>query len=632
VNEPTPTRWRRAVGPLLPGLVGTGLLAVLCNLALELTQLTGVRSHPWQYKTPAYVAMFLLGCVVLWMVVGIVHAVVGRLTVTAALVVAATAAVAVADYEKLQLRREPLFPNDLRFAGDVGFLTAMIGARVLVLLVLGTLALALVAFAGARSLRRRLAPRTGPHSARARRGRVLLRVLTGTLCLLGVAYLSNFNSPGNAARGAYGVLGAAWRPWSQERNYIGNGFVGGFLYNLDVPAMARPAGYSAAEMARIASTYTRAAEQINRTRDPHGLDDVNVVMVLSESFSDPEALEGVHLDKDPIPFTRRLMGSSLSGAMLAQHVGGGTANMEFEALTGMSLSQFPPQMAVPYQMLVPTRRTFPSVVQWLEQDGHRTVAVHPFTTEMYRRRDAYRSFGFDDFVYDRRMHEQRRLGHEGYISDASAFDEVQRTIDSENEPVFVNLVTMQNHMPYQGRYDDPVHVTGPDGASLADIGQYVRGLTHSDDALRRLIGRLRASDEKTVVVFYGDHLPGAYPDSVFEANGPRVMRQTPFFVWSNFPGTTGRRPTTSPIHFMDLVLERADAAVSPYYALLDELRHEVPAMEGGMIVGSSDHSIRRSQLSESAARLLHDYRLVQYDLSVGRRYAEGAMFAPAPAR
>jgi hypothetical protein len=103
------------------------------------------------------------------------------------------------------------------------------------------------------------------------------------------------------------------------------------------------------------------------------------------------------------------------------------------------------------------------------------------------------------------------------------------------------------------------------------------------------------------------------------------MHETPFWVWANFPGPRGRQPTTSPIHFMDLVLRRANARVPPYYALLDELRQEVPAMEDGVLLDSSGQAVTPGQLSTRAARLLHDYRLVQYDLSVGSRFSTRTM-------
>ncbi len=128
------------------------------------------------------------------------------------------------------------------------------------------------------------------------------------------------------------------------------------------------------------------------------MDDVNVVLVLSEAFSDPEQLEGVEYAEDPIPRTRRTMQATTSGSMLAQLFGGGTANMEFETLTGMSLSQFNPQMQTPYQMLVDEYDTFPSAVGYLAAQGHRPIAIHPYMTGMYKRETVYPILGFDEFL------------------------------------------------------------------------------------------------------------------------------------------------------------------------------------------------------------------------------------------
>jgi len=617
-------RCRRALRALLPTLRSTALLALVCNLLLEITSLSGAGSQLWRYKTPAFVLLFLLGTAVVWLLVVLVHAVVGRFWLTATMAASATAVVALADFEKLRLLHEPLYPADWAFVGDLGFLTAMVGTRVLLLLVLAVLATVAVALGLRRTTRkRRLTGETAKH--RPPRPPRMARLLVCGLCLLAIGYTGNFNSPGNAARRVYDLVGSDWRAPNQQANYLGNGFVGGFLYNLDGPVMAKPAGYSRAEMARIARKYARAAARINRTRDQHALDDLNVVLVLSESFSDPEALDGVRLVRDPIPYVRRLMSSTTSGHMLAQSIGGMTANMEFETLTGMSMSRFSPQMAVAFHQLVPDYHAFPSVVQWWRRTGRPAVAIHPFSPELYRRQEVYRTLGFDDSIFEDRMGEQHRIGNDAYISDASAVSEVERQIETHRKPLLLNLVTMQNHMPYAGRYDDPL--AGPHGEPLGELGQYTRGLTYTDRAVKDLIDGLRRSDEKTVVVFYGDHLPGLYPDSVFARNSLRTMHETPFFVWANFPGQNAPQPTTSPIHFMDLALERADAPVPPYYALLQELRRQVPAMEGGTMVGAQDRELSPARLSPPATRLLRDYRLVQYDLSVGQRYSAHAMFA-----
>jgi phosphoglycerol transferase MdoB-like AlkP superfamily enzyme len=622
--------WRALRAAYLPGLRRTFLLALAANLVLEVAQMfsIGVAHWPWQFKTPTYPLVLLLDTVVLWLVVGLVHAVVGRFRVTATLVLVAAVVVAFADHEKTRFTDEPLYPTDVRFTGDSGFLVDMVGPRALVGLVVALACVVSVVVLAPRFRRRATtSSETSTAATLPLRVRLPVRVLTGLLCLLSLAYLSGFNQPGNSARRTYDAMGAHWMPWSQKRNYLANGFVGGVLFNMRVPAMTKPAGYDAEAMARIASTYTRDAQRINATRDPHGLDHLNVVTVLSESFSDPERIRGVRLAEDPIPYTRRLMRETTSGTMLARNIGGGTANMEFETLTGMSMSQLSPQTGVPYQTLIPGQHDFPSVVGWMKAQGHDAVAIHPFTTEMYRRREVYEAMGFDRFVHDTTMHEHQRLGNNGYISDRSAFDELERQLTEHRKPLFANLVTMQNHMPYEGRYDDPWKVSGPKGDDLEALANYARGIHDTDEALRGLIAWLRHFDEPTVLVFYGDHLPSAYPDDVQDLNGRR-MHETPFFVWSNVPGRRTQEPVTSPAHFVDLALQRADAPVSPYYALLQELRQQLPAMDAGMRLDPDGREVSQADLSRRARQLLHDYRLVQYDLAMGHRYSASAMFAP----
>ncbi len=617
---------------LRPGLRRTALLALGCNAALELVQVVGVDGYPWRFKTPTYAAIFVLDTLVVWAVVAVLHAVTGRFAVTSALAWTATGVLAFANHEKVLFRHEPLYPADWRFASDPGFLVRMLDPRSVVVAGVATV----VTVGGVLVARRRRASAASIASDLPAVVRLTVRLTGGLVGLLVLVNATQFNAPGNATRSVYDALGASWPAYSQQRNYLGNGFVAGILYNLDIPPVPVPEGYSAARMAQIVERYRAAAARINATRDPAGLSGVNVVIVLSESFSDPTALHGVHLPHDPIPYTRRLMQGSgaFAGSMLAQNVGGGTANMEFEALTGMSASAFPVQLRVPYQMVVPSYSSFPSAVAWAKSTGHTTVALHPFSTEMYRRRDVYRTFGFDRFVYDDTMHTPTRIGHHAYISDASAFGEVEHTLRTEPGAVFMNVVTMQNHMPYAGRYDDPVNVTGPDGQPLSEAGQYVRGLEHSDAAMRTLVGDLRRLDEPTVLVFYGDHLPGFYPRSVFEANSGAQMHRTPYFVWANFPARGRPADATgpgsmvvSPAHFVDLAAERAGAAVTPYYALLTELRRQVPALEGQTLLGPGGTREPRSQLSPGARQLLQDYRLVQYDLSVGRRYADSQLLA-----
>ena len=612
---------------LIATLAATLFLALLCTLTLDFIQMGGNASYIWEQSLGKRIIITLLGTSVVWLIVLLVLSITGRLWLTAGLAFAATILLGVVNYQKLQLRREPLYPSDWEMAAHPGFLTQMVGWQSVAFMGLVLTLILIIAVLVGRVMGRRFPRITRRSHPRLGSALILSRLSLGVVCVLGLSYVASFNATGNMLRSAYETHGAHWAFWYQKLNYQKNGFVGGVLYNLNVPAMRPPADYNRAEMERIAQKYSAIAATVNRGRSENGIDDVNVVVVLSEAFSDPTRLEGISVAEDPIPFTRDLMQRSSSGQMLAHLFGGGTANMEFEALTGMSLSQFAPQMNTPYQMLLPKYDDFPSAVGYLRQRGHRAIAIHPYMTSMYKREKVYPTLGFEEFIYDKTMESNKKLEKSDFISDEAAFLEVDRQLASSNEPLLVNLVTMQNHYPMIDEYADPIEVDGlKDEDEKEQAEQYARGLKYTDEALQNFIESVETSDEKTVVVFYGDHLPAVWLKGTQERNGRRTMRETPFFVYSNFSDNTRQNPTTSPIHFMNHVFEAADAAVPPYYALLAELEREIPAMERGILINSDDETVRKKNLSDKAKELLHDYKLVQYDLSVGERYSQTEMF------
>ena len=595
--------------------------AASCNLAIELLQSSG--GFTFALKP----VLFVLGTLLLWVAMVAVWALTGRLRIAAAVLVVVTVLIGYANHVKMVLRREPLYPDDLAIAPHAGFLEQMVGGRTVAIVVAVTVALAALALMIGWRWRKR-------HPRPERRGRgdvakVLgVRLLVAVLAIGTLAYAAGFNQPGNAVRAAYRLGDAEWASWSQEKNYTYNGFVGGMLYNLDVPVMKRPGDYSRATMEEIAARYVTAAQTTNATRSPTALDGVNIVVVLSESFSDPTRLDGIEIDEDPIPYTRSLMEQTTSGHMLAQRYGSGTANMEFETLTGMSTSQFDPRLMTPYQMLVPRYEQFPSFVGMTRAWGYDRVAVHPYDTYMYRRESVYPILGFQDFVDKREMTVRKRIQDSPFISDNSAFTEVLHQIDTHDNPLLTHLVTMQNHFPMGDSYDAPMTVRGVEGSTEDDAAAYLRGLSYSDRALRKFLTALSERDERTAVLFFGDHLPPVWPDEVAEENGVVGMRETPFLMWSNFATFNAPQPVTSPVFLLPLLMDQLGAPLPPYYQLLLQLHAQIPAMRAGQLYDAEGNRVEPDELTPEARQLLHDYRLVQYDLSVGQRWSQDAMFYP----
>ena len=593
--------------------LGTLLWAGLCNLVLDLSTVP--------FKPVAHLAESLVSVALLWLAILALVCVTNRLWLSFAVSLGLCVVVAATSLAKHAVRDEPLYPSDLYFLWQPSFLLDMAAPWALAVAALAVVALVVGLLFVGRWLDRRHFPRvrrsSEPHAWSWLLG---LRVAVALVAVLALFTVPQFNASENRLRATYEAAGAEWLSWRQADNYSENGFLAGFLFNTFAGAMEEPAGYGRATMEEIAKRYELRADQRNSGRTSGALADTNVVLLLSEAFSDPERLEGVDLAEDPIPFVRATMAENPSGQAVGNAIGGGTANMEFEALTGMTQTLFAPQLTTPYQMLVPAYDWLPSAAWYFADAGHDTIAVHPFLASMYRRTTAYPRLGFDSFLGFDDLSGLSEIEKNPFASDETTFDEALRLLTTSDEPLFMNLVTMQNHFPYDGLYSDPIE----NSLRSDKVGQYARGLAHADDATEKLFAELKRSREETVVIFYGDHLPGdVYEGDVIEQNFAR-RTETPFFLWSShrdLPAT--RLPATSPIYFLPLAFDAADAPVPPYYALLLDLHAEVPNL-------SLSRPVDPSTLSDPARQLLHDLRLVQYDFSVGNRYASEEMFHPSP--
>ncbi|TNC17086.1 LTA synthase family protein [Georgenia sp. 311] len=602
---------------LLP-LALTVLLAVALARGIELVH---VQTEPWQEPAERWASLpgrlHLLGALTVWPFVALLLALTGSLWATALLSLAAGAVIAVADHEKMTMRGEPLFPSDIAYLANPGLL--LDSAGISTPLAVGAVVLLLGALAAVALLSWRRRDRRSPTE---RRWRWATRTALGLAAVVGIVVVSGFNESDNPLREAYEDIPITWASWNQVQNYAENGFVAGALYNLPGEAMARPEGYDAERMAEVVATYEQVAAAANADRDPGALDDVNVVLVLAESFTDPTRLAGLEVAEDPIPFTRSLMERTPSGTMLSSGFGGGTANVEFEVLTGMAVAGFEPQMHAPYPMLIPHQESFPSVVHRLG-GNHGTLTVHPYAAGFYRRETVYPRLGFERSIFRDGMTHQDRVDADMHISDAATYAEVLDQLDASQAPLLVNVVTMQNHSPYLGNHLDPVEVSGAFGDDAAEeVGQYLRGLRHSDDALADFLAELASREEETVVLLYGDHLPAMYPDEVRSANDDQTLRETPWLLWAN-TGLTGLDvpPVLGPNHLVTQLLTATGAPLTPFDALLTELAGEVAAEEAGIVLDGQGRQVDPEDLSPRAQELLEDYRLVQYDLSVGERYA-----------
>jgi hypothetical protein len=622
--------------PAGPSRRRTLALAALVTVVAALVANAGLQAPLW-WDAVGVPRSFLaalvqpLDALVLWVLLVFLVALTGRLWTGVGLLAVLTLVLAAVNTAKMSILTEPLVPSDRAFLTTPGFLVSMVPPSRLALGAVGIVAALLLPVLLGRLLARRHPRVTAGLSGPARWRALVVRVAVLLVTAVLLVDTTRFNHEGNLWRRMYEAKGADWRPYSQAMNYRENGFVGGVLYNMPIDPMEEPAGYGEATMRALAQKYAERAEGRNAGRDPHALDDVNVVLVLSESFADPTRLEGLDVARDPIPLTKQHIAKAWGGDALANFYGTGTSSMEFQVLTGQDLALFNPQIVAPYQNFLAGMDSYPSAVGWFEQAGHTPIAVHPYTTEMYRRSTVYPMLGFDEFVHDTGMQEQDKVEKNTYISDRSAFDEVDYQLRTHDEPLLVNLVTMQNHVPMADSYDDPVPVSGDvDEHQAKEIGGDARGMEISDRALDTFLAGLERGREKTVVVFYGDHYPGIYSDKVLAQNPGLEQLRTPLLIWSSDGQEPRPLPLTSSNEFLPYVFDLVGQSLPPYYELLTEVREQIGALSPGHIVAPDGTELTEDELTAEQQELLHDYRLVQYDFSIGERYAVDDLWYPFP--
>jgi len=353
----------------------------------------------------------------------------------------------------------------------------------------------------------------------------------------------------------------------------------------------------------------------------------NIVYMMDEAFFDPTRLPDYTFSEDPLKFIHEEEKTSPSGYLLSPEFGGNTANIEFEALTGMSM-YFLKDGSIPYQQKIVKMSSLPSIVSILKDRGYRTLAVHPFDDTFYNRNRVYPILGFDQFTSDKDMQNNERITPEGYISDKSAVEEALTELKSSDKPTFLHLVTMQNHFPFVKGPNGPntITVQGVTPEHKDELETYVQDTKLTDEALSYLDKELQTIKRPTIVVFWGDHLPalsaGIYTQAGWDSN-PRMKHETKLLYLANFD--IGKKPlgTLSPAFIGPSVFQLTGQTLPAYYKLLDKVKMELPGLSKNVLIDSSDAI---TSLTASQQALLDEYRLVEYDMLEGENYSEDLLF------
>ena len=600
---------------------------------------------------------WLLNFLALGMVYLVLVFVINRFWVATAVFAITMSVYAVANSIKIILRNEPILPSDLSFlsSGNGGEITsfipkssqALVDGTITMLIWLTVICLILQFVDG----RRCVIPF---HWWRPFRNvkTIIGNVTRIIAAAMSITLLCSFTWT-LSVPGAWGYewaksWGDAPQLWNAEGDAASNGPIINFLRLTHPKIMDKPEGYSQETMEELAKKYSSEANQINGTR-ANNLTDNTVIMILSESFSDPTRVPGIALAEDPMPNIRALKETTTSGLMLSPGFGGGTANIEYQSLTGLDLALFDDSMQSMYQELVPHQKNpFAWNQIWNAEYGKSgSVAFHSYYKNMYLRDVNYKKFGFNKFyTLDSKpaITHQDRTDNSPYVNDAASYQNIIDQLNKEEHPQFLQLVTMQNHMPYDNWYFNNQFEQANVTENLNDyergqINTYAKGVSITDQATIDFLNQLNAMDKPITVIFYGDHLPGSYQTAAADKNNTLALHQTDYFIWSNQASASAgvkldasNTAYTSPNYFMEMAAEHMNAKVSPYLAFLTQIRTDIPALErlvigaGGAYLDQNGNAIKRKALSKQAKNTLHDYKLIQYDMTAGKGYLNDTNF------
>lgn len=442
--------------------------------------------------------------------------------------------------------------------------------------------------------------RLEPRLPRTRRNRWLLRLgclAAGAAVLAGVCRRDTFQAAGLAPSGRSAV------DYAEAAGAV-TSFAGSGVFSFP----AQPDGYSPEALETLAEAYpSDEATAISE-------DAPNVLLILSESFTDFEALGDLCTDQTVLPFWQEFTQREdvHSGTLVMSTLGGGTVYSEFQVLTGITTAFDYPSS--PYTQCLD--RTVASLPAQAAQLGYTTAAVHPAEGANYNRVGALPWLGFDTCVFREDLTLAPEDTTRGFMRDSALFRQVTGMLEETDDPMFLFCITMQNHGGYTNAdYESPVQLLWPEGCDEAE--QYL-GLVHeSDAALAELIGALEELDEPTLVIFFGDHQPelgSDFSQAVLDESDPFAQYTTPYLIWANYPLEEDQLPENGSrigiAALNPLVARAAGFPLTGWQKFLLEFYTQTPVMAQMGGTNAAGEYLTMEQLKQQP--LADEYQILQY--------------------
>ncbi|WP_374963850.1 LTA synthase family protein [Lysinibacillus sp. RS5] len=426
------------------------------------------------------------------------------------------------------------------------------------------------------------------------------------------------NYPYNYFNNIFSKSGVFSVPENQINNQNINGIVLSFILNMPTTLIDSPKKYSKELMINnINEKYAINDRNIERNNTKP-----NIVIIMSESFWDIGNLSS-NIEKQNYIATVK---ENQKGNIVSSQFGGGTANVEFEALTSFSMNLLP-SGSVPYAQYINEKT--PSLASFLNQSGYTTIGIHSFGGDFWNRNHVYPLLGFEKFKAFESFENPKIKGD--FVADFEITNSIIDELNSNTKPTFIYAVTMQNHGGYNNdRYgEETVKVpTNYSKEGQRILNTYTTGIVDANLELNRLINYLSNFKEPTLVVFFGDHLPALkefYEESGYIKKQNKYnlqeqlkMKQTPLVAWNNYGLYIDEVGSISPSFLAPHILDWANLNQSKYYKFIDEFSELLPGYTREVKVND------KNKLFNDTPSEFKDfeeyYKTVQYDVLFGKKY------------
>jgi len=321
----------------------------------------------------------------------------------------------------------------------------------------------------------------------------------------------------------------------------------------------------------------------------------NVIFLQLESFFDPTLMENLHFSKDPVPNFRKLKDHYSTGFLTVPAIGAGTANTEFEVMSGMRVRFFGPG-EYPYKSIL-TEKTCETIAYDLKRRGYGTHAIHNHRGAFYGRNKVFPNLGFDTFTSLEYMNSVAKTP-KNWAKDVVLTEEILAALDSTESEDLIYTISVQGHGQYPTTKvleNSEITLSGITVESDAYAFEYyLQEVYEMDEFIGDLTKTLKEQDEPTVLVMYGDHLPGLPIKDADLVN--KNIFQTQYVVWDN------------------IGLEKKDQDLYAYQ-LGAEVLGQIGIHDGVLTKYHQDH--------KQDSDYLVNLKALQYDMLYGKEYIFG---------